>query len=75
MVKVPILQGGMGVGVSLSSLAGAVSACGGVGVISSAQIGFREPDFETNTLEAKLTGLKNRDSEGKADCQGGNAGG
>ena len=33
LVKVPILQGGMGVGVSLSSLAGAVSACGGVGVI------------------------------------------
>lgn len=33
--SVPIIQGGMGVGVSLSGLAGAVAKCGGVGVISS----------------------------------------
>lgn len=34
----PVVQGGMGVGVSLSELAGAVSREGGVGVISSACI-------------------------------------
>ena len=38
--RLPIIQGGMGVGVSLSSLAGAVASEGGIGVISTAQIGF-----------------------------------
>ena len=41
VAKVPLIQGGMGVGVSLSSLAGAVAAEGGIGVISTAQIGYR----------------------------------
>jgi NAD(P)H-dependent flavin oxidoreductase YrpB (nitropropane dioxygenase family) len=52
--KLPIIQGGMGVGISLSSLAGAVSAKGGIGVISTAQIGFSEPDFYRNPLEVNL---------------------
>lgn len=52
--KLPIIQGGMGVGISLSSLAGAVAARGGIGVISTAQIGFTEPDFDRNPLEANL---------------------
>ena len=33
--KLPIIQGGMGVGVSRSSLAGAVAKEGGVGIIST----------------------------------------
>ena len=37
-VKRPIIQGGMGVGVSLGRLAGTVSKEGGVGIISTAQI-------------------------------------
>ena len=36
--RIPVIQGGMGVGISLSSLAGNVALHGGVGVISSAQI-------------------------------------
>ena len=44
-LSVPILQGGMGVGVSLGGLAGAVAACGGMGCISTADAGYREPDF------------------------------
>lgn len=56
-VKKPLIQGGMGVGISLGGLAGAVAAEGGVGIISSAQIGFREPDFESNTKEANLRAL------------------
>ena len=40
--RIPVIQGGMGVGVSLSGLAGAVAAEGGIGVISTAQIGYRE---------------------------------
>lgn len=63
LIRVPIFQGGMGIGVSLSNLAGAVAACGGVGVISAAQIGFLEEDFETNTLEANLRALKRNVAE------------
>ena len=51
---VPIIQGGMGVGVSLSGLASAVANCGGIGVISGVQIGFREDDFETNSEQANI---------------------
>ena len=39
-VAVPIVQGGMGVGVSLSGLAAAVANEGGIGVISSAGLGL-----------------------------------
>ena len=39
VLSVPILQGGMGVGVSLGELAGAVAACGGMGCISTADAG------------------------------------
>lgn len=52
--KIPVVQGGMGVGVSLSGLAGAVAAAGGVGVISTAQIGFRDPEFKENPIETNL---------------------
>ena len=38
VAKIPLIQGGMGVGVSLSGLAGAVAAEGGIGVLSTAQI-------------------------------------
>ncbi len=57
-LKYPILQGGMGVGVSLSGLAGAVSKHGGLGVISSAQIGFKDPLFEKNPFEANIRALE-----------------
>lgn len=53
----PIIQGGMGVGVSLSNLAGAVAAEGGIGVISAAQIGFLDECFENNPLKANLEAL------------------
>ena len=56
-VKKPILQGGMGIGISLGNLAGAVAANGGVGIISAAQTGFREPDFDSNTVEANVRAM------------------
>lgn len=56
--EIPIIQGGMGVGVSLSNLASSVANAGGIGVISGVQIGFREKDFETNTKEANLRALE-----------------
>ena len=53
----PVIQGGMGVGISLSSLAGAVAKAGGIGIISTAQIGFKRPDFEKNPLAANLKAI------------------
>ena len=58
IASVPIIQGGMGVGVSRANLASAVANQGGVGVISGVMIGFNEPDFESNPLEANIRGLK-----------------
>lgn len=58
IASVPIVQGGMGVGVSLGGLAGAVAKEGGVGIISTAQIGFREPDFEKNVTECNLRAME-----------------
>jgi NAD(P)H-dependent flavin oxidoreductase YrpB (nitropropane dioxygenase family) len=57
-ITVPIIQGGMGVGVSLSGLAAAVANEGGVGVISSAGLGLLYKDFSENFLEASIIGLK-----------------
>ena len=55
--EVPVIQGGMGVGISLGDLAGAVAREGGIGIISAAQIGFKEPDFDRNALEANLRAI------------------
>ncbi|MCI5637322.1 MAG: nitronate monooxygenase [Sarcina ventriculi] len=71
VAKLPIVQGGMGVGVSLSNLAGAVAAAGGIGVISSAQIGFLEEDFLTNTVEANIRALKKHIKIAKEKAKGG----
>lgn len=57
VVPKPVIQGGMGVGISLSSLAGAVAKAGGMGIISTAQIGFKEPDFADHSLEANLRAI------------------
>lgn len=56
--KVPVIQGGMGIGISLGGLAGAVALEGGIGIISAAQIGFKEPDFDTDTKAANLRAIK-----------------
>ena len=58
VVDLPIIQGGMGVGVSLSNLASAVTNAGGIGVISSAQIGYKEPGFVDNAVKCNLKVLK-----------------
>jgi nitronate monooxygenase len=57
-VAVPIIQGGMGVGISLSGLAAAVANEGGIGVISSAGLGLLYRDYTGNFLEASIHGLK-----------------
>lgn len=54
----PIIQGGMGVGVSRSNLAGHVAKEGGIGIISTAQIGYDEPDFQRNPIETNLKAIE-----------------
>jgi nitronate monooxygenase len=56
--KIPIIQGGMGVGVSLSGLASAVAKEGGIGVIATAGIGMHEPDINTNLMAANNRALR-----------------
>ena len=56
--KIPVIQGGMAVGISLSGLASAVANAGGIGVIGTAGIGMLEPDAAKNFTEANKTGLR-----------------
>jgi NAD(P)H-dependent flavin oxidoreductase YrpB (nitropropane dioxygenase family) len=55
--KLPIIQGGMGVGISRSNLAGAVALEGGMGIISTAQIGYDEEGFDKNPIETNLKAI------------------
>ena len=58
VAKIPIIQGGMGVGISLSGLASAVAKEGGIGVIAAAMIGMGEPDIGSNYREANIRALQ-----------------
>ena len=58
ITKIPLIQGGMGVGISLGRLAGTVAREGGIGIISSAQIGYREADFDRAPAEANLRAIE-----------------
>lgn len=49
----PIVQGGMGVGVSAHSLAGTVASCGGVGTIASVDLRHLHPDLQEKTHRLK----------------------
>ena len=55
-IPVPIIQGGMGVGISLSGLASAVANMGGIGIISTVGIGLARNDktanYRKNNIEA-----------------------
>jgi nitronate monooxygenase len=57
-IAVPVVQGGMGVGISLSGLAAAVANEGGIGVISSAGLGLLYKNLSADFLEASILGLK-----------------
>jgi NAD(P)H-dependent flavin oxidoreductase YrpB (nitropropane dioxygenase family) len=57
-ISIPIIQGGMGVGISMSGLAAAVTGQGGVGVISSAGLGVLYRNLSKDYLEASILGLK-----------------
>ena len=69
--RIPIVQGGMGVGISLGGLAGAVAKEGGIGIISSAQIGYREPDFEQDPVSCNLRAMEKEYKKAKVAACGG----
>jgi nitronate monooxygenase len=70
VARIPIIQGGMGVGVSLSRLSAAVANEGGIGVIATAGIGMTEPDFFTNFVEANLRALRREIRKARAATTG-----
>ncbi|TCO71387.1 NAD(P)H-dependent flavin oxidoreductase [Marinisporobacter balticus] len=57
IAKVPIVQGGMGVGISLSRLAAAVANCGAIGVISGVEPGFNLENYCKDKFQANMDGL------------------
>lgn len=69
-LDIPIVQGGMGVGVSLGNLAGHVALEGGMGTISSVGIGFREVDYYKNNVEANIRALKAEIQKAKEIAKG-----
>lgn len=69
--RIPLIQGGMGVGISLDGLAGAVAREGGIGIISTAQIGFRDPDYDKNPLAANLRAIPAYLQKAREKAQGG----
>ncbi|MCD4729040.1 MAG: nitronate monooxygenase [Bacteroidales bacterium] len=69
-VKLPIVQGGMGVAVSLSGLASAVANAGGIGVISSAAIGMTDPGYMKKFHEANKRALRKEIREAKSKTNG-----
>ena len=70
VLPLPIIQGGMGVGISLDHLAGAVAACGGMGTISTAVGGFLEPDFDRDPKGANLRALERQVKRAKETAKG-----
>ncbi|HJB94234.1 MAG TPA: nitronate monooxygenase family protein [Candidatus Mediterraneibacter intestinigallinarum] len=65
LTRIPLIQGGMGVGISLGRLAGAVAKEGGIGIISTAQIGYREPDFDKDPAGANLRAIESEMSKAR----------
>lgn len=69
-IKIPVIQGGMGVGISLSGLAAAVANEGGVGTISSAGIGLIEKRFTGDVLKENIDVLRNEIRKAKKITHG-----
>jgi len=69
--QIPVIQGGMGVGISLSGLASAVSREGAIGVISAVEIGMNEPDYRKNKRDANIRALQKEIRRARALAGGG----
>ena len=69
-IKTPVIQGGMGVGISLSGLASAVANEGGVGVISCAGLGLLYPKGKGSYLEKCISGLREEIHKARTKTEG-----
>jgi len=68
--EIPIVQGGMGVGISLSGLSSAVANAGGIGVIATPGIGQFEPGYDANPKDANKRALREEIRKAKAKTSG-----
>ena len=69
-LNIPLIQGGMGVGVSLSSLAGNVAKCGGMGVISAAHPGYNFEGFRKDPTATSCRAIKYHIQRAKEIAEG-----
>ena len=69
-IKTPVIQGGMGVGISLSGLASAVANEGGVGVISCAGLGLLYPKGKGSYPEKCISGLREEIHKARTKTEG-----
>ena len=70
VAKLPIIQGGMGVGISLSGLASAVANEGGIGVIAANSIGMLDSDYYATHKDANVIALKKEIRKAKEKTSG-----
>jgi nitronate monooxygenase len=68
--RIPIIQGGMGVGISMSGLASAVANEGGIGVIAGAMVGIDEPDITEDPVAANVRALKQMIRKARSQTRG-----
>lgn len=68
--RLAVIQGGMGVGISMAGLASAVANQGGIGVIAGAMAGINEPDCRSNAAGANIRVLKNEIRKARASTKG-----
>jgi nitronate monooxygenase len=69
-IPVPIIQGGMGIGISLSGLASAVANKGGIGVISSVAIGLIDNKSNSRYRQANIDVLRNEIRKAREQTKG-----
>lgn len=70
ILEVPIIQGGMGVGISLGNLAGNVMKHGAMGVISAAHPGYRKENFRKNNIEVNCEAIIEESAKARVISQG-----
>jgi NAD(P)H-dependent flavin oxidoreductase YrpB (nitropropane dioxygenase family) len=70
VAKLPIVQGGMGVGISLSGLASAVANEGGIGVIAANSIGMLDPEYYAKNKDANSIILRREIRKAKEKTAG-----
>jgi NAD(P)H-dependent flavin oxidoreductase YrpB (nitropropane dioxygenase family) len=70
VAKLPIIQGGMGVGISLSGLASAVANAGGIGVIAANSIGMLDPEYYAHHKDANVRALRKEIKKARGKTNG-----